>query len=387
MKEKNIAIVSSTRADYNYFRLIIKKILQSKSLRPSLLVTGTHLLKSHGKTVQAIRNDGIPISSIIKMYKENSFDKTELGKAIGRGIINFTEELNKIHPDLLLVLGDRYEPLAAVIAASTLLIPIAHIHGGDNVLFGQMDEQIRHSITKFAHVHFPATEKSAERIRRLGEEEWRIHQVGSPSIDHVYQESFLNKTQICEKLDLDVDQFLIISLQHPYTQEPEKAGEQMQITLKVVEDLNLSCVIIYPNNDPGNNLIIEAIQNYENYPKFKIFKNLDSLDYYSLLKNADLLIGNSSGGLIESPIFKLPVVNIGNRNRGRESAENVIDVPHEYEKIKKAIIKGLTGEFKEICKKVINPYGDGKASERITKILEDLEINKKLLTKRLTYNI
>lgn len=387
MKTKNIAVISSTRADFSYLRLILKKIIQSKSLKLSLLVTGMHLLKKYGMTIDFFEKDDIPIKKVIEMYDENDLSKTSLGKAIGKAIINFSDAFYEIKPDLLLVLGDRYEALAAVIAASTLLIPIAHIHGGDNVSQGQVDEQIRHSITKFAHIHFPATEKSAERIRKFGEEEWRIYHIGSPSIDHVYQETFLSKEEICKKLGLNENQNIIICLQHPYSIEPNKAGEHMEILLNVLKDLGLQCVIIYPNNDLGSDLIIKEIKKYENYSKFKIFKNLEYYDYYSLLKNADLLIGNSSSGLIESPIFKLPVVNIGDRNRGRESAENVINVPHEYNAIKKAVIKTLSKEFKNNCQNVKNPYGDGNASERIVKILENLKIEKKLLIKTLTYKV
>ncbi len=387
MKNKNIAVVSGTRADFNYFRLILKKIIQSKSLNLSLLITGMHLLALYGKTKELIEKENIPIAGIVEMYDENDITKTKLGVAVGKGVINFTKVLNKIKPDFLLVLGDRYEALASVIAASTLLIPIAHIHGGDNSYQGQIDEQIRHSITKFSHIHFPATEKSAKRIRLLGEEDWRIHMVGSPSIDHVYHENFLIKEEICNKLGLKETEKLIICIQHPYTIEPDKAGEQMRITLKVLSDLNLQCVVIYPNNDPGSNLIIDVIKNYDNFPNFKIFKNLNYFDYYSLMKNADLMVGNSSGGSIETPIFKLPAVNIGDRNKGRESAENVINVGYNYNEIYNGIKKGLSDEFKAICAKVKNPYGEGTASDEIVRILEDIEIKKKLLIKKLTYHI
>lgn len=387
MKVKKVAVVSSTRADYNYFRLILKNIIKSESLELSLLVTGMHLLKDHGYTIEVIKKDKIPIAATIEMYDDNDFSDIALGKAIGKAIIKFTKELKRINPDLLLILGDRYEPLAAVIAASTLLIPIAHIHGGDNVTKGQIDEQIRHSITKFAHLHFPATERSAGIIKLLGEEDWRIYQVGSPSIDHINQLSLIEKDKIFKKLALDPNKKLIICLQHPFSLEPEKSGKQMEFTLAALKDLNLQSVVIYPNNDPGSNSIINEIKNYNNNPNFKIVKNLHYLDYYSLLKNADLLIGNSSGGIIESPVFKLPVVNIGDRNKGRESAENVINVPHIYDEIKKAIERGLSTEFKNSCKKLKNPYGDGTSSMKIVKILEDIEIDRTFLIKKLSYDM
>lgn len=387
MKKKNIAVVTATRADYNYFRLIINKIRNSESLNLSLLVTGAHLLESYGKTIDVIKKDGIPITNVIEMYDEKDTSVGSQGKAIGRGIISFTKILSNLCPDLLLLLGDRYEPLAAAIAASTLLIPIAHIHGGDNVTRGQTDEQVRHAITKLAHIHFPATQKSAERIKLLGEEEWRIFNVGSPSIDHLSQMEFLNKQDICKKLELDKNRKIVICIQHPYIIEPELAGEQVKITLKVLKDLNLMCVIIYPNNDPGSNLILKQIDNYKEYSNFKIFKNLDYYNFYSLMQNADLLIGNSSAGIIESPIFKLPVVNIGDRNKGRETGENVIHAIHDYDEIKNAVIKALSKSFKDLCKKVKNPYGNGTASSQIVKILEKIEIDKKLLIKKLTYKV
>lgn len=387
MKKKHICVVTSTRADYNYFRLILRKIISSRLLKLSLCVTGTHLLEKYGKTISYIKNDNIPIAKIIPMYTEDTVAEGNMGRAVAKGIEYFTEAFIDLKPDLLLVLGDRYEPLAGVIAASTLSIPIAHIHGGDNVFRGQIDEQIRHSITKFSHLHFPATEKSAKRIKLLGEEEWRIHKVGSPSIDHFFLEIYLKKSEICKEINLNPLEKIVICLQHPYTFEHEKSGEHMKITLEVLKELKLQSVIIYPNNDPGSHLIIEEIKKKKDESNFKVFKNLGHFEFYSLMQNVDLLIGNSSAGMIESPIFKLPVVNIGDRNKGRESADNVINVGYNYNSIKKAIKKTLSENFKKKCENIKNPYGDGKASERIVKILENLEINEKLLIKQLTYNV
>ncbi|MHA1641607.1 MAG: UDP-N-acetylglucosamine 2-epimerase [Promethearchaeota archaeon] len=387
MTSKNICVVTGARSEYGILQLLLKKIIKSEKLKLSLIVTGIHLLEKYGKTINKIREDNIPITKIVQMYEENDSNLDYLGKAVGKAVIGFTEAFIEIKPDLILVLGDRYEPFTAVVSASTLSIPIAHIHGGDNIHKGQIDEQIRHSITKFAHIHFPATSKSSERIKLLGEEEWRIHMVGSPSIDMIFKEELLNKEQICKKLGLDFSKKIILCLQHPYTFLSELAGEQMKLTLNVLKDLNLQTVIIYPNNDRGSDLIVREIEKNKSVPYFKIFKDLKRTDYLSLLKNVDLFVGNSSSGLIESPIFKLPVVNIGNRNKGRESAENVINVLHNYKEIINAIKKGLSNDFKKICQNVRNPYGDGKASKRIVKILENLEINKEFLIKKLTFKI
>ncbi len=203
----------------------------------------------------------------------------------------------------------------------------------------------------------------------------------------IYEEKLLNKVELCQKFGLNPSEKIILCVQHPYIFESNQAGEQMKLTLQILKELNLQTIITYPNNDPGGELIINEIELNRNISNFKIFKNLNRKDYLSFLKNVDLFIGNSSSGFIESPIFQLLVVNIGDRNKGRESAENVIDVPHDYDKIKSAINKALSNEFKAFCQKVKNPYGDGQASNKIVKILEELRIEKRLLIKRLTYNV
>lgn len=385
MVVKQICIVTGTRAEYSYLKIIIKKIINSKKLSLSLIVTGMHLLKEYGYTIDLIKKDNIPITKIIPMYNENDSTNSALGKAVGSSIIKFTEALIELKPDVLLVLGDRYEPLVAAIAASTLKIPIAHIHGGD--VSGTIDESLRHTITKLSHIHFPASPKSAKRIELMGEEKWRINMVGSTTIDNILYEKLLSKQEICKEFELNESERIALCVQHPNVYESEIAGEQMKTTLQVLRDLILQIIIIYPNNDSGSELIIEVIKEYETHTKFKIFKNIQRRIYLSLLKNVDFLIGNSSSGLIESPIFKVPVINIGDRNKGRETAENVIDVNHDYDEIKNAIKKALSKEFRDLCNIIKNPYGDGKASERIVRILEELKIEKRLLIKKLTYKV
>lgn len=385
MKMKQICVVTGSRADYNYLKLIIEKIDISPELELLLIVTGMHLLKTYGHTIELIKKDKLNISKVIPMYEDHDSTAVELGKAVGRSIIEFTEALNDLKPDLLLVLGDRMESLVAVIAATTLKIPIAHVHGGD--ISGTVDENIRHAITKLSHLHFPATPRSFERIKRLGEEEWRINLVGSPTVDLILSESLLSKETICQKLGLIATESVVLCIQHPNVFESNQAGMQMRMTLQVLKELNLQTIIIYPNNDLGSDLIIEEIERNRSNSKFKIFKNLGRIDYLSLLKSADLLIGNSSGGLIETPVFKVPVVNIGTRNKNREQAANVINVDFNHDDIKKAVQKALSSDFKNSCSTILNPYGDGTASDKIVKILEDLEITEDLLIKKLTYDV
>ncbi|MHA2287930.1 MAG: UDP-N-acetylglucosamine 2-epimerase [Promethearchaeota archaeon] len=385
MKSKHICVVTGSRAEYNYLKLLMKKIEKSSKLQLTVLITGMHLLKKYGNTIDLIKRDGFPNIIIVPMYDENANLKSSLGIAVGKSLTDFTKILDELEPDLLVVLGDRYEPFVAVIAASTLTIPIGHIHGGD--ISGNIDENLRHAITKLSHLHFPGSYKSAKRLQLLGEEEWRINMVGSPTIDNILSENLVDRKVLCSELKLNAEEQIIACLQHSNTYESEKAGEQMKTTLRVLKDLDLQVVIIYPNNDLGSKLIISEIDKSRNNKKFKIFKNLESSMYLSLLKYAELLIGNSSGGLIESPIFKLPVVNIGTRNKDRESAENVIHVNHDYDQIKSAVIKALSHEFKENCKKVINPYGDGTSTDKIIKILEDIEIGDEFFVKKLTYQV
>lgn len=385
MKIKHVCVVTGSRAEYGYLKILMEKIEKSPKLQLSVIITGMHILKEYGNTIDIIKKDGIPIAKIIPMYDENNNFKSSLGKKIGKAITDFTRTLDELEPDLLVVLGDRYEPFVAVIAATTLQIPIAHIHGGD--ISGNVDENLRHAITKLSHIHFPGSSKSAERIKCLGEEEWRINMVGSPTIDNITSEGLLDRKELCSELGLNIGQQIVVCLQHSNVYESEKAGEQMKTTLQVLKDLDLQVVIIYPNNDLGSNLIIDEINKNRNNKKFKIFKNLEREIYLSLLKNGELLIGNSSGGLIESPIFKLPVVNIGTRNRERESTENVINVKHNYNQIMNAVNKALSHKFKEICRRVVNPYGDGNSTDKIVKIIEELEILDKILIKKLTYKV
>lgn len=384
---KKIAVVTGSRAEYGNIYLMLKKIQESKNLELLLYVTGIHLLEKYGKTIKLIKKDKLQIHKIIPMYPQEEISSPEaLGNAISLAIQGFTNAFHDDKPDLLLVPGDRFEVFSAVIAAASLDIPIAHIQGGDSSESSQVDEWIRHSISKFAHLHFPACKSSAERLKKMGEEEWRIHNVGGVSLDQIYEMQLLEKEVIFKKLGLNIDETTVLCVYHPYIPEAEKAGEQMEEILTTIRQMNLQAIIIYPNNDLGSDKIIRVIESNSNIKNFKIFRNIPRFDYLSLLKNIDLFIGNSSSGIVEAPTFNLPFLNIGSRNRGRETGNNTINISTiNVEKIKFEINRALSAEFKSICQKTVNPYGNGKASEKIVKILEDLKIDKKFLSKILTY--
>jgi len=303
---------------------------------------------------------------------------------VGKFIQLLTDKVKKIKPDIILLLGDRAEMLAGAIVGTYLTIPVAHIHGGD--ISSTVDEIVRHAITKLAHIHFPATEKSAERIIKMGEESWRVHVVGAPGLDLIVNEKLLSKEEICKNLSLDPKKPIFLVIQHPVTMEIEQAEKQMRETMEAITHLKQQTVVVYPNADAGGRKMVEVIKEYEKYPFIKLFKNIPHKEYLSLMKYAAVMIGNSSSGIVEAPSFKLPVVNIGTRQEGRERANNIIDADYDKEEIKKAIKKALSPEFKEKVKKCKNPYGDGKTGERVANILDKIKIDNRLLQKKQVFS-
>ncbi|MFC2019179.1 UDP-N-acetylglucosamine 2-epimerase [Chloroflexota bacterium] len=381
---KRITVVTGTRAEYGILRPVLRAIEGMPGLTLSLVVTGMHLSHEFGYTITEIIDDGFKIDTTVDMLL--SGDTLEsMAKSIGLGIIGLTQTWGQSRPDVILLLGDRTEPLAATIAGAYLNIPVAHIHGGDS-LCGGLDEYARHAITKLSHIHFPATNKSAERIMKMGEDEWRVHMVGSPALDMIMSESLIPADVLEKELELDLSRPLTILVQHSVTTQENEAPNQIKETLEAIVDLANPVVLIYPNSDAGGRSIIEVIRQYEKYPFLKTFKSLSRREYLSLMKVASVLVGNSSSGIIEAPSLGLPVVNIGIRQEGRERGDNVIDVRHDKDEIITAMEKALTDEeFLSGVKKCESPYGDGKSGLRIANILNDMEITPQLLQKRLAY--
>jgi len=383
---RKIAVVTGTRAEYGILKPLLYKIKASEALELKLIVTGMHLLETYGSTINEIREDGFYTEAQVEMYVGSEPDPGYHGKALAKGINGFTKVLLEINPDILVVSCDRLEGLAATLAAVTLRIPIAHIHGGDKTDSGHIDEAIRHSITKFAHIHFPATEESANRLIKMGEEPWRIHKVGALGLDTVINQQPISKEELSARLHLSLNESIIACVFHPVHLEKETSGKQMCEILEALKELKIQTVVIYPNNDAGSEDIITEIERYRYLSFLKVFPSLPHLQYVSLLRHADVLIGNSSSGIIEAPSVKLPVVNIGSRNVGREHAENVIFVNAIKSEIIEAIREALYNEtFREKVRQCNNPYGDGKASERIVRVLREIKIDKNLLQKKITY--
>jgi UDP-N-acetylglucosamine 2-epimerase (non-hydrolysing)/GDP/UDP-N,N'-diacetylbacillosamine 2-epimerase (hydrolysing) len=386
MKRRKICVITGTRAEFGLLKPVIEKIRSSDSLELQVIVTGMHLLPEYGETVSEISRNGIQIDARVPMIISGD-NKTTMSLSIGLGVISITQALNDLNPDIVLVLGDRFEIFSAAIAASFSGRVLAHISGGDSLQAGY-DEYVRHAITKISHIHFPSTQQSAQRIIKMGEDPQKIFVVGSPALDTILNKKLPSKNDLSDKIGLFSDENFALVIQHPVSTEPSQAREQMEITLDSILELGLRMVVIYPNNDPGGKTIIDALEQYKQKKPGQIiaFKSIPFEEYLGIMKIASVMVGNSSSGIVESSSFHLPVVNIGDRQKGRERSCNVIDVPHDKDKIKQAINKSLYDKkFKESVSQCTNPYGNGHASERIVKILSTIEINPDLIKKKITY--
>lgn len=381
MKQK-ISITTGTRSEYGILRELIKEISKSKKLELYLLVTGMHLSKKFGYTINEIKKDKIPIHAKIKMIPSGN-TPYDMSVSLGKGIVGFSKIFKKIKPDLNVVLGDRDEALASALAASHMNIPNAHIHGGE--ISQGIDEYNRHAITKISNIHFAATKKSKERIIKMGENRRNVILTGSPSIDEIKMSKISSKHELEKKYLVDLDKPLFLLIQHPVTTEFEKSELQIKMTLDALSKLKNQTIAILPNSDAGNEQIINQLRIFSKKCNFlKVFPNLPRNDYLGFLRHCSALIGNSSSGLIEGSYLHTPVVNIGIRQLGREKDVNVIDVPIFS---KSLILNALKKSLKKKNKKIKNSsiYGTGNASKKIVQYLETIPINPQMIQKKLVY--
>ena len=375
---KKITVFTGTRAEYGILTPVMEEIRSHPNLQLYLIATGMHTSKKFGYTLEKIKQDFENISWFNINPDED--DPKKLLESMTSCSLKTFDILEKTKPDIFLCLGDRSETYSAATACLVSGIPIAHIHGGDKTKAG-LDESFRHAITKISNIHFAATKKSAERIKKLGEKKEYIFHVGSPSLDTILKKELIPEEEIRKKYGLIKDHFALV-VQHPVSSQPHLSGQQMSITLNSIEESNLEAIVIYPNNDLGHEKIIEEIKKREG-PNLKAYKNIPHLEYLSLLKYANLLIGNSSSGIIDSSAFYTPTINVGIRQNGRERGKNVLDVPHKKDEIINAIEKCLYAESSRT--RFPSPYGDGNSSKRITDILSKIKINEKLMQKQITY--
>ncbi len=368
---RKICVVTGTRAEYSLLKRTMLKI--KGDLRLQVVATGMHLMEELGSTYRIIEQDGFCIDAKVHM------EDTSMAGSIAKGITGLSAAFRDLNPDIVLILGDRIEPLAAAIAAAYQRRVIAHIHGGD--VSGGLDEYNRHAITKFSHIHMAVSKRSMERIIRLGERREHVFNVGSPGLENTLLEA--PSDEFRHKLGIGEGEYILL-VQHPVTTQAADAGRQFQESLAAARGSGKRIVVIYPNSDEGSSQILRIIEEAQKRKEVIAFKNLEVREYLTLMRNAACLLGNSSSGILEAPSYRLPVVNVGNRQDGREKAINVIDAGYGRQEISDAIMKATSRSFRESLKKMKNPYGDGKASDRIVEILSGIE-TKGMIEKRITY--
>ncbi|MBQ2666257.1 UDP-N-acetylglucosamine 2-epimerase [Methanobrevibacter sp.] len=369
---KKVLYVTGTRADYGLMHNTLKLLHNEDDIQLDIVATGMHLMDEFGYSIDEIKKDNFNLHIVNQTFQKD--DERSMANFIGNLITDLTDVFVELKPDIVLLLGDRGEMLAGAIVASYLKIPIVHIHGGD--VSSTVDDSARHAITKLANIHFPATEKSASRIKQMGENPDNVFVVGAPGLDSIISvKDNIDEEYLKNKYKIQKD--FILVLQHPVSLEIEDSSSQISKTLDAVTSTDYQVIVVYPNADAGGRAMIEKINEYD----VDAYKNIPHEDFIGLLGLASILIGNSSSGIIESSSFKLPVINIGTRQQGREKANNVVDVNYDYDEILEAIDYVKSDEYCDILKNCVNPYGDGKTGERICKILKKIEINDDLLNK------
>jgi len=368
---RKVFVVVERRADYSRYKPILQKLKEDPFFEIYLVVTGICLLETHGKDVNYIREDGFEINAEIPMFVKNGEDTgTEMVRSMSRVMFHLANELEQVKPDIVLSGFDIGANFAVTVAAAHMNIPVAHIQGGE--VTGSIDESLRHAMSKFAHIHFPATDLSKQRLIRMGEKPESIFVVGCPSIDVLVNTPFIPKEEIEKILDIDLSKPTVLMIQHPVTTEWMNAFDQIRETVEAIKTSQLQCVALLPNNDAGYSSIIEYIK----LNNIKWFPSLPTGIFVNLYRNVSALIGNSSSGIHETPTLKIPAINIGTRQQGRERTENVIDVPYNRSKILEAIRKAVFDEeFRKRVQNIVNPYGDGTSAGKIVNILKRISLD------------
>jgi UDP-N-acetylglucosamine 2-epimerase (non-hydrolysing)/GDP/UDP-N,N'-diacetylbacillosamine 2-epimerase (hydrolysing) len=380
-RRRKIAVVTVARSDFGIYEPILRALRDEPSVETQLIVTGTHLSPEFGLTRKSIEAAGHPIAATVEMLL--SSDTTEgAAKSIGLGVLGLAQEYARLRPDLLLVLGDRTEMLSAVVAALPQTIPIAHLHGGD-VTEGAIDDAIRHAITKMSHLHFVATDVARRRVEQMGEEPWRVTVSGAPGLDNLRAVPLLSREEVEARLDMSLERPTLLVTFHPVTLEGNEAGAHIRELLAAVEASGLPSLFTYPSADAEGRVIIEAIEAFvARRTDARVVQSLGTSMYFSMMKHSAAMIGNSSSGIIEAASLELPVLNVGNRQRGRLHGPNVVDVPCTRDAIADGIRRVVAPSFRAGLRGMVNPYGDGRATGRIVDVLRSTPLDQRLMWKR-----
>ena len=378
---RTIGVITAGRSDYGIYQPILRRIRVCADLRLHLVVTGSHLAGDRGRTIGEIRRDGFVIGDRVDMLPAADTARG-VAEAMGKGMNAFARIYARRRLDLLLVLGDRFEMHAAVAAAVPFSLPVAHLHGGE-ITEGAMDELFRHSITKMSHLHFVATNPYRDRLLRMGEESWRVKVTGAPALDNLREMRLMSRALVEKKTGMTFDPPPLLATFHPVTLEQGRGYAQVEEFLAALDRAGLPVLFTYPNVDMGSRVIIRAIQRFvDAHPGCRFAANLGTPLYFSAMKYAAAMVGNSSSGIIEAASFGLPVVNVGNRQAGRIHGRNVVEVPCERARILAAIRRVTFTAFRKKITGMRNPYGDGRAAERIVRMLRTIPLTQRLIMKK-----
>lgn len=382
--KRRIAVVTTSRADYSHLYWPLKLLADHPDVDLQLIAMASHLSPEFGATIREIEKDGFPIAARIESLLSSDTD-VGMAKSIGVAVLSLADTLGQPRPDLLLLIADRYEMLAPAAVALSLRIPIAHIEGGE-ISEGAIDDAVRNALTKMSHIHFTSTETARRRVIAMGEEPWRVHRAGAPSLDHLRRSRLLSQQEVEARCQLDLRIPELLVAYHPVTLESDTLSEADALftaLAQIAEEQNLQIVFCYPNADAGSRALIERTRGFlQQHPSAKLFVNLDAVTYWSLLRSVHVMLGNSSSGIMETASFALPTVNIGFRQKGRERARNILDAEPEAASILARIAEARSPSFRASLEGMTNPYGDGHASERIVEVLSTCPLGQELLVKR-----
>ena len=376
---RTIAVITTSRSDYNYLYWILRELSGHPGVELRLIAMGSHLSPEFGNTVQQIERDGFAVTRIECLLSSDT--DVGMAKTIGLATLSLADLLGDIRPDLLLLTADRYEMLAPASVALALRIPVAHIEGGE-ISEGAIDDAVRNALTKLSHLHFTSTAYARARVISLGEDPARVHQVGAASLDHLHRSKLLAREELEGQLNVSFRRPAILVGYHPVTVLRDTTAEAGALfsALGQVDGQLLFC---YPNADAGSRYLIERTRSFASQrDNVSVFVNLEPATYWSLLRQADLFVGNSSSGIIETASFALPTVNVGIRQRGREHGENVLDAEANVDAILSSIAQALSQSFRESLQGMTNPYGDGHTACRIARLLAETPIDESFIIKR-----
>lgn len=365
--KKRVGVVTTSRADYSHLYWPLRELAARPDVELGVFALGPHMSPEFGTTIREIERDGFPVVARIECLLSSDTD-TGMAKTLGLAVLSLADALTAWRPDLLLLIADRYEMLAPAMTALTLRIPVAHIEGGE-VSQGAIDDQVRNAITKMAHVHFTSTELARQRVIAMGEEPWRVHRAGAPSLDHLRRSKLLDRGALEVKLGIRFGSPAVLAAWHPVTILKDTNAEADAL-FAALDRFEGQLIFVYPNADAGSHALIERTRAMASArPDTHVFVNLDAVTYWSLLGQVDAMIGNSSSGIMEAASFALPVVNVGMRQQGRERAGNVVDVAAEAGAIAHALKRAIEPALRAQLRGMANPYGDGTASETIARVL------------------